>query len=57
MYAIRSYYAEQLTHFGHELFDPRMEIEQPTIPVAYPVPDEYVIGPGDEIVVKLWGRP
>ena len=48
--------AGQLTHFGHELFDPRGEIEKPEIPVAYPVPDDYVIGPGDEIVVKLWGR-
>jgi protein involved in polysaccharide export with SLBB domain len=23
---------------------------------SYPVSDEYVIGPGDEIIVKLWGR-
>jgi len=48
--------AKQLTHFGHELFDPRLEREKPTVPVAYPVADDYVIGPGDEIVVKLWGR-
>ena len=48
--------AKQLTHFGHELFDPRMEMEKPTVPVAFPVSDDYVIGPGDEIVVKLWGR-
>src|SRR3990172_2880567 len=48
--------AKQLTHFGHELFDPRLEREKPTVPVAFPVSDDYVIGPGDEIVVKLWGR-
>ena len=46
--------ARQLSFFGHELFDPRVEI--PVIGEALPVPDDYVVGPGDELVVKLWGR-
>ncbi|MBS1243687.1 MAG: periplasmic polysaccharide biosynthesis/export protein [Deltaproteobacteria bacterium] len=46
--------AHQLSFFGHELFDPRAEI--PVIGEALPVPDNYVVGPGDELVVKLWGR-
>jgi len=48
--------AAQLIHFGHELFDPRPGSERPVMGDSYPVPDDYVIGPGDEIVVKLWGR-
>src|SRR3990172_7420294 len=48
--------AAQLTHFGHELFDPRAEPLPPLMADSLPVPDDYVIGPGDEIVVKLWGR-
>ena len=48
--------AEQLVHFGHDLFDPRMEPEKPLMGDSYPVSDAYVIGPGDEIIVKLWGR-
>ncbi|MBK5095069.1 MAG: SLBB domain-containing protein [Deltaproteobacteria bacterium] len=48
--------AEQLVHFGHDLFDPRMEPEMPLMGDSYPVSDAYVIGPGDEIIVKLWGR-
>jgi hypothetical protein len=48
--------AEQLVHFGHDLFDPRLEPEKPLMGDSYPVSDEYVIGPGDEIIVKLWGR-
>ena len=45
---------ESLTHFGHRLFDPRAE-GVPGADIA-PVPDDYVIVPGDEIVVRLWGR-
>ncbi|UCD48194.1 MAG: SLBB domain-containing protein [Deltaproteobacteria bacterium] len=45
---------ESLTHFGHRLFDPRVE-GAPGFDVS-PVPDDYVIVPGDEIVVRLWGR-
>src|SRR4030065_424647 len=44
--------AKQLTHFGHELFDPRLEREKPTGPVAYPVADDFVVGPGDATVVR-----
>jgi protein involved in polysaccharide export with SLBB domain len=45
--------ARQLTFFGHELIDPKGEI---SVGEAFPVPDDYVIGPGDEVVVRLWGR-
>jgi len=46
--------AKQLSFFGHELFDPKAEV---TLMVeALPVPDDYVVGPGDELVVRLWGR-
>ena len=44
----------QLTFFGHELFDPRADV--PPAGEAFPVSDDYVVGPGDEFVVKLWGR-
>jgi len=46
--------AEQIIHFGHDLFDPRLDpvITGDTIPVS----DDYMIGQGDEIVVRLWGR-
>jgi len=44
----------QLTFFGHDLFGPRAEA--PQLGDVLPVPDLYLIGPGDEIVVKLWGR-
>ena len=46
--------AQQLTFFGHELFDPRGEVSQ--MGDTLPSPDDYVIGPGDELIVKLWGR-
>jgi len=50
--------AEQVVHFGHDLFDPRLEPGPETAGVGdmYPVSDQYLIGPGDEIVVRLWGR-
>jgi protein involved in polysaccharide export with SLBB domain len=48
--------AEQVVHFGHALFDPRPEPDLPMPVDTYPVSDGYVIGPGDEIFVKLWGR-
>ncbi|MBP2676017.1 MAG: polysaccharide export protein [Deltaproteobacteria bacterium] len=46
--------AQQLTFFGHELFDPRAEVSQ--MGDTLPSPDDYVVGPGDELIVKLWGR-
>ncbi len=46
--------AGRLVHFGHALFDPRAE--GPSAGDSVPVPDDYVIGPGDEISVRLWGR-
>ncbi len=44
--------ARTLPHFGHDLFDPRPGAALEDMPVS----PSYVIGPGDEIVVKTWGR-
>ncbi|PWB67215.1 MAG: hypothetical protein C3F14_02730 [Deltaproteobacteria bacterium] len=43
-----------LTHFGHDIFDPRPGTL--TVLENLPAAPGYVIGPGDEVVVKLWGR-
>jgi len=42
-----------LPHFGHDLFAPRPGAA--SLENMPPSPD-YVVGPGDEIVVKMWGR-
>ncbi|MGZ9138118.1 MAG: polysaccharide biosynthesis/export family protein, partial [Candidatus Deferrimicrobiaceae bacterium] len=43
-----------LGHFGHELFAPRpggaVTLEN------MPVSPDYIVGPGDEVIVKMWGR-
>jgi polysaccharide biosynthesis/export protein len=46
--------AARLHHFGHEMFPPTPGAAQllENIPVA----PTYVIGPGDQIVVRMWGR-
>jgi len=46
--------AVTLAHFGHDLFAPRPGAA--AILETMPVSPDYVIGPGDEVVVKLWGR-
>ena len=44
----------QLVHFGHELFAPRTDV---TVDLENaPVVPGYVIGPGDDVVVRMWGR-
>jgi protein involved in polysaccharide export with SLBB domain len=45
---------DSLTHFGHDLFAPTpgAALLLENIPVA----PGYIVGPGDEIVVKMWGR-
>jgi polysaccharide biosynthesis/export protein len=43
-----------LTHFGHEVFAPRPGAAATL--ENMPVTPDYIIGPGDEVVVKLWGR-
>ena len=43
-----------LTHFGHELFVPSPGAAQ--LLENIPVGPGYVVGPGDEIIVKMWGR-
>ena len=43
-----------LTHFGHEVFAPRPG--GASIFENMPVTPDYIVGPGDEVVVKLWGR-
>jgi len=44
----------QLSHFGHEVFAPRPG--GASILQNMPVAPGYLIGPGDEVVVRLWGR-
>ena len=44
----------QLVHFGHELFAPRAG--DAVILENMPAAPGYVIGPGDEVVVRMWGR-
>lgn len=44
---------ERLAHFGHELFDGPPSTFAPLNDV--PVPADYVIGPGDELLVRLSG--
>ena len=44
----------QLVHFGHELFAPRAA--DVVILENMPAAPGYVIGPGDEVVVRMWGR-
>ncbi len=43
-----------LSHFGHEVFAPRPG--GLTLLQSMPVAPGYVIGPGDEVVARLWGR-
>ena len=43
-----------LGHFGHEIFDPRPG--GAAILENMPAAPGYLIGPGDEVVVRLWGR-
>jgi len=43
-----------LDHFGHEIFAPRPG--GLSILENMPVAPGYLIGPGDEVVVRLWGR-
>jgi polysaccharide export outer membrane protein len=45
---------ESLSHFGHELFDLATAAGMSTENV--PVAPGYVVGPGDEIIVRMWGR-
>jgi len=44
----------QLVHFGHDLFAPRTDVE--VVLENMPAVPGYVIGPGDEVVVRMWGR-
>jgi protein involved in polysaccharide export with SLBB domain len=45
---------EELHLFGHEIFARPPETFAP--PTSMPVTEDYVLGPGDEIKVMLWGR-
>ncbi|TFG58983.1 MAG: hypothetical protein E4H29_05080, partial [Deltaproteobacteria bacterium] len=44
----------RLEHFGHALFEARTDAS--TLPDVLPIPDDYVIVPGDEFTVRVWGR-
>ncbi len=45
---------ERIGHFGHALFAPRPGGQ--SVLENIPVSPDYVIGPGDEVIVRLWGR-
>jgi len=45
---------DSLSHFGHDLFVPSPGAAQ--LLENIPVGPGYIVGPGDEIVVKMWGR-
>ncbi len=55
LFSTRLYDSEvrSLPHFGHDLFAPHPGAA--SLENMPPSPD-YVVGPGDEIVVKMWGR-
>jgi len=44
----------RLVHFGHDLFAPRDDVD--LVLENMPAVPGYVIGPGDEVVVRMWGR-
>jgi len=44
----------RLEHFGHALFEARPDTA--ALPDVLPIPDDYVIVPGDEFTVRIWGR-
>lgn len=44
---------QRLDHFGHDLFNAPPSTFAPLEDV--PVPADYVIGPGDELLIRLWG--
>jgi protein involved in polysaccharide export with SLBB domain len=46
--------ADTLKAFGYDIFNYSPTTFQPSINI--PVPNSYVIGPGDEIVISLWGE-
>ena len=45
---------ESLVHFGHDLFAPfgAATSQSENLPVS----SNYVVGPGDELIVRMWGR-
>ena len=45
---------ESLVHFGHDLFAP-FGTATPSLE-NMPVSSNYVVGPGDELIVRMWGR-
>jgi len=55
LFSTRLYESEvrTLPHFGHDLFAPHPGAA--SLENMPPAPD-YVVGPGDEVVVKMWGR-
>lgn len=46
--------ARTLIHFGHEIFNPTPGAA--LILENMPVSPGYIVGPGDEIVIRMWGR-
>jgi len=46
--------AKTIIHFGHEIFNPTPGAA--LILENMPVGPGYIVGPGDEIVIRMWGR-
>jgi protein involved in polysaccharide export with SLBB domain len=46
--------AKNLPAFGYDIFNYSPTTFQPSVNI--PVPNSYVIGPGDEVVITLWGE-
>ena len=45
---------EELKHFGYDLFEHAMDSFTPATDI--PIPSRYVMGPGDSIIVQLYGK-
>ena len=47
------YRGVHLQQFGYEVFD----VEEPVPPPVAPVDEDYLLGPGDQLILYLWGDP
>jgi len=50
----RSLKSSQLRPFGYEIFEGDQQLYDPSL-TALP-PDDYTLGPGDNLIVNVWGR-
>ena len=47
------YRGVHLQQFGYEVF----EVKEPVPPPVAPVDEDYLLGPGDQLILYLWGDP